>query len=85
VSADSSIVAGDTNEVADVFVRDLRTGRTVRASTPAQDGQSDGDSSDPAVDAQGRGVVFVSTATNLGSTPARGVEAVYLRSDPAGA
>jgi TolB protein len=79
VSSDPTVVAGDTNEVADVFVRDLRAGRTSRASTPATGGQSDSDSTDPTIDAQGHRVAFVSTATNLVGGPVRGVEAVYLR------
>jgi Tol biopolymer transport system component len=84
VSPDPSIVAGDTNELSDVFMRDLRTGRTVRASVPATGGQADSDSSDPTIDAQGHRVAFVSTATNLVPGPARGVEAVYLRSSSVG-
>jgi Tol biopolymer transport system component len=81
VSPDPSVVAaGDTNEVADVFLGDLQTGRTVRASTPATGGQADSDSYDPTIDAQGHRVAFVSTATNLVPGPALGVEAVYLRS-----
>jgi hypothetical protein len=79
VSPDPTVVAGDTNELADVFIRDLRTGRNTRASMPATGGQSDGDSNDPAIDAHGHRVAFVSTATNLVPGPARGVEAVYLR------
>jgi Tol biopolymer transport system component len=80
VSPDPTIVAGDTNALADVFIRDLRTGRNTRASVPADGGQSDSDSNDPTIDAYGRHVAFVSTATNLVPGPARGVEAVYLRS-----
>ncbi|WP_433728197.1 hypothetical protein ACQP2Y_14325 [Actinoplanes sp. CA-051413] len=80
VSPDPTIVAGDTNELADVFVRDLRTGRNTRASLPASGGQADSDSHDPAIDAHGHRVAFVSSATNLLPDPARGIEAVYLRS-----
>ena len=53
-----------------------------RASVPASGGQSDSDSNDPAIDAHGHRVAFVSSATNLLPEPARGIEAVYLRSYP---
>ena len=79
VSADPAVVAGDTDELADVFVTDLRTGRAVRASVPATGGQADSDSNDPAISAHGERVAFVSMATNLVPGPARGIEAVYLR------
>src|SRR5438046_4057731 len=36
----SNLVRGDTNGMSDVFVRDLRTGRTVRASVTSRGAQA---------------------------------------------
>ncbi len=65
VSSSSDLVAGDTNGVADVFVRDLATGATRRASVAADGAQADGGSGPPAISGNGRFVAFSSEATNL--------------------
>jgi Tol biopolymer transport system component len=62
----SNLVPGDTNKVADVFVKDVRTGAVERASTAADGTQGDklvvhG----TAISADGRYVVFPSSATHL--------------------
>jgi hypothetical protein len=69
----SNLVAGDTNERADVFVRDTQAGTTTRVSVDGTGAQADGDSFDPAVSADGRYVAFYSNASNLvaGDTNAR--------------
>ena len=63
VSAASNLVAGDTNGIPDVFVRDLVTGTTVLASVGAQSAK--GRSEAPQITPDGRYVAFFSTATNL--------------------
>lgn len=63
------IVAGDTNGVADVFVRDLERGVTERVSVASDGAQAEGASSTPALSGNGRRVVFQSTASNLGAGP----------------
>ena len=70
MSLASNLVRGDTNGMSDVFVRDLRTGRTVRASmtshgAQARCNQSGCESTEPALSANGRFVAFESSATNL--------------------
>jgi Tol biopolymer transport system component len=55
---------GDTN-YNDVFVHDLVTGTTVRLSAAPGGGRANGDSTAPAISANGRVVTFVSTAPNL--------------------
>ena len=61
----TNLVVGDTNGVRDVFVHDLQTGRTARVSL-ADDGQEGGaNSGQPSISADGRYVVFQSSATNL--------------------
>jgi Tol biopolymer transport system component len=62
----SDLVPGDTNHgFADVFVRDLRTGTTTRASVSSTGGQGSGDSLGPNMSADGRYVTFSSFAPNL--------------------
>ncbi len=61
----TNIVAGDTNGVSDVFVRDLKTGVTSRASVAPDGAQGDSTSSAPALSANGNMLAFVSGAANL--------------------
>jgi Tol biopolymer transport system component len=64
VSAAHNLVAGDTNDVPDVFVRDLLAKTTVEVKTGG--GQpGNGASSAPALSADGRIVAFATEATNL--------------------
>lgn len=64
-SESSQLVPGDTNHVGDVFVRDRLTGRVERANVSSAGGQSDAQSYDADISADGRYVVFASRATNL--------------------
>ncbi|GIJ22413.1 hypothetical protein Vlu01_30370 [Micromonospora lutea] len=83
--SEAALVPGDTNGVADVFLRDLRAGTTIRVSVTAGDGQAIGGSSyGPMMSADGRHVVFSSDATNLVSGDANGVGDVFLRDLRAG-
>lgn len=61
----SNLVAGDTNKKTDVFVRDRQTQTTSRASVTSGGAQGNGTSSDPAISADGRYLVYTSEATNL--------------------
>jgi Tol biopolymer transport system component len=67
VSFASNLVPGDTNDVEDVFVRDLRLGRTSRVSLRADGGQGNDASGGPfnVISADGRFVAFISFASNL--------------------
>jgi len=64
-SSATNLVPGDTNDRADVFVRDRQTGTTRRVSVRTGGGQGNGDSAFPALSADGRVVAFDSFATNL--------------------
>ena len=64
-SQSSGLVPGDTNGRADIFVKDLQSGFIVRVSTAADGTQSNGDSSFPAISADGLSVAFYSDADNL--------------------
>jgi Tol biopolymer transport system component len=81
-----NLVAGDTNASEDIFVRDMLTGVTIRASVGAKDAQANGFSDHPMISADGRSVVFSSAATNLDprSCPSDTESQVFC-SSPAGA
>jgi autotransporter passenger strand-loop-strand repeat protein len=65
VSYDTTLVAGDTNNARDVFVKDTQTGAIVRASIGTF-GQANADSNlGPSLSADGRLVAFSSPASNL--------------------
>ena len=66
-SAATDLVPGDTNGIADVFVRDLLGGTTTLVSVGAlsTDGGYPSRSDTPAITPDGRYVTFFSSATNL--------------------
>jgi Tol biopolymer transport system component len=64
-SASTNLVAGDTNAVNDIFVRDRQTGTTTLVSKSSAGVAGDGNSYNPSISADGRYVVFGSDATNL--------------------
>lgn len=64
-SVASNLVKGDTNGLSDVFVHDLSTGKTVRASVATSGAQADDVSAYPSISSNGSRVAFTSHATNL--------------------
>lgn len=54
----SNLVAGDTNGVRDVFVRDRATGQTVRVSVDGSGAQLNGPSETPSISGNGRYVAY---------------------------
>lgn len=56
----TNLVAGDTNAVADIFVRDRWLGTTTRVSTTAAGAQVAGDSFEPNISGDGMRIVFPS-------------------------
>ncbi|HVS18292.1 MAG TPA: hypothetical protein VMT18_06815 [Planctomycetota bacterium] len=64
-SLSTNLVAGDTNDVEDIFVRDRLLGLTTRVSVGPGGVQGNGRSLRAGICADGRRVVFVSAATNL--------------------
>jgi Tol biopolymer transport system component len=85
VSSASNLVAGDSNGIPDIFVRDLQAGTTTLASPGAQSTgvTAASASAAPAITPDGRHVVFYSSATNLvaGVTAVGGI---YMRDLVAG-
>ncbi|MGE3310942.1 MAG: hypothetical protein AB7O66_13310 [Limisphaerales bacterium] len=65
LSRASDLVEADTNQVADVFVRDMIEGRTIRASVAPDGRGADAECQAPRITPDGKTVVFGSRATNL--------------------
>lgn len=61
----SNLVRGDTNNNADVFVRDRLKGRTERVSLSATGGQFDSGGRTPSISADGRFVTFTTDACHV--------------------
>jgi Tol biopolymer transport system component len=78
-SAAANLVAGDTNGLTDVFVRDLRHGTTRVSLATGGHTQADGWSARPAVSADGRYVSFTSAGTNLVAGDSNGRDDVFVR------
>lgn len=71
-SSAANLVPGDTNNTADIFVKDLVTGATIRVSTTSAgeqgnglSGNGNGWSIDHSISSDGRYVTFTSFASNL--------------------
>lgn len=60
-----NLVAGDTNLQRDIFVHDLQTGSTVRASVSSLGVEGNGKSDNPCISGNGRYVAFNSRADNF--------------------
>jgi Tol biopolymer transport system component len=71
----------DKDSVEDVFVRDLKTNRTVLASRAQgkRGATGNGDSSNPSISANGRYVAFESYASNLGPADNGTIPDVFVR------
>jgi Tol biopolymer transport system component len=64
-SESTNLVKGDTNNQADVFVHDMVTKQTTRVSVASDGSQANNGAWQPAISADGRYVVFWSSASNL--------------------
>lgn len=73
-----ALVAGDTNQVRDVFVHDRATGTTDRVSLAADGTEADGQSQRPTLSSDGRYVAFWSDATNLVADDGNEVADVFV-------
>ena len=61
----TNLVDADNNNVADIFVHNVSAGTTQRISTSSTGAESNAESSEPVISANGRFVVFSSLATNF--------------------
>jgi Tol biopolymer transport system component len=84
-STSGDLVAGDhTREWADIFVRDMVTGVTVRASVDRDGGDPNDNSVKPSISADGRYVAFESSATDLVPGDTNHYFDIYVRDVVAG-
>ena len=83
-SGANNLVAGDTNDWEDLFLRDRETGETTRISVSSDGEQANQGSYYPAISGDGRFVAFMSDATNLVSGDTNGVADIFLRDWQAG-
>jgi Tol biopolymer transport system component len=90
-SSATTLVAGDTNGVDDVFVRDTCAGAagctpsTVRVSVANDGSQANGISDVPSISADGRFVAFRSRASNLVAGDTNGFADIFVRDTCVGA
>lgn len=73
-----NLVQGDGNGARDIFVHDRAIGKTVRVSISTAGTESNGNSSRPAISADGRYVAFESDANNLVAGDTNGVSDIFL-------
>jgi Tol biopolymer transport system component len=79
-ASSAQLLPSDTNHVRDVYVLDLLTRQLTLESLCRDQSSANGDSFDPDISGDGRYVVFVSSAGNLGDTPMPpGTPRVFLR------
>ena len=78
-SAASNLVSGDTNNVADVFLRDLASGVTILISTDTNGVAGNGNSRSPAMTPDARYIAFVSAASNLVAQDSNGIPDIFVR------
>src|SRR5262249_9124437 len=78
-SSADNLVAGDTNSVADIFLRDINGATTTRVSISSASAEADGPSTFPSISSDGKRVVFASSATNLVSGDTNNVDDIFLR------
>lgn len=78
-SAASNLVSDDTNNVSDIFIRDISMNTIERVSIGDYGQQANGASSYPSISSDGRYVAFSSTADNLITNDTNGVSDIFIR------
>jgi Tol biopolymer transport system component len=74
-----NLVPGDSNQITDVFVRDLFAKTTVRASVDSSGNEGNDLSTGASLSGDGRFVLFTSRATNLVANDTNGAYDAFLR------
>ena len=80
----SNLIAHDTKDSADIFVRDRTAGSTRLVSISSAGHQGNGGSNSPSISADGRYVTFVSDATDLVANDMNGTTDIFVRDRTAG-
>lgn len=74
----TNLVAGDTNAVGDIFLRDITRDSTLRISVDSMGVQADAANTNPSISGDGRFVTYTSDATNLVSGDTNGNSDIFL-------
>ena len=78
-----TLIAHDTNAQTDIFIRDRKNATTKRVNVSSNEEEATGPgaaySTDPAISADGRFVVFTSTADNLVPNDLNGAADIFIR------
>ncbi|MEO7912228.1 MAG: hypothetical protein ABIV47_21500 [Roseiflexaceae bacterium] len=83
--ATNLLAAGsDTNSDSDIFIYNRQIGQISRVSITSGGAQAQGESTSPAISADGRAIVFASNANNLTTTDTSGFSNIYLHDLPTG-
>jgi uncharacterized repeat protein (TIGR01451 family) len=77
-SSSDNLVAGDTNRLGDIFVRDRVAGTTVRVSLSSSGEEADGFVREPQISANGRFVAFQGQVANLVPHDTNGARDVFV-------
>jgi Tol biopolymer transport system component len=78
-SSADNLMSGDTNNTADVFLRDMLGGTNILVSVSTNGGVGNGNSGSPVMTPDGRYVAFVSSASNLVANDLNGIPDVFVR------
>jgi len=78
-STAANLVAGDNNQVSDVFLRDMVSNNVQRVSLGNLGEEAVGASYEPAVSDDGRFIIFASDADNLVANDNNGVKDIFVR------
>jgi Ca2+-binding RTX toxin-like protein len=78
-SAASNLVAGDTNGITDIFIKDLSSGAVTRLSTSSDGSQADGDSYGQVFSPDGSKMLFISSASNLVAGDSNGIYDIFIK------
>ena len=79
-----NLVPGDTNNASDVFVHNRGSGQTTRISVSTGGREGNGSSDSAAMSANGRYIVFASTASNLVEGDTNDASDVFLHDQASG-
>ncbi len=79
-STATNLVGGDTNRVADLFLRDRTLSVTTRVSVTPSGQQTNGPSTKASISLDGQSIAFASSATNVVSGDTNAVADSFLRS-----
>ncbi len=78
-SYSSNLVAGDTNNMEDVFLKYVATGNVRRISTDSQGLNANGYSARPSIDNSGTKIAFMSNANNLVANDTNSFVDIFLK------